>query len=104
MYDPVRHRVLLGTGKGGTPDQHSNTGEHPRERWRTIKSARGVTQCIENSGKGKTTETEDPLVSRKIKKDPDGQKELSGNMHPLSCAGMCCLCASPVLSNLILLY
>lgn len=68
MFAPVRHSVLLGTGKGGTPDQHSNTGEPPRERWHTIKSARGVTQCVENSGKGKTIETEDPSVSRKIKR------------------------------------
>lgn len=27
MHDLVGHRVLLGTRKGGTPDQHSNTDE-----------------------------------------------------------------------------
>lgn len=27
MYDLVRHRALLGTRKGGTPEQHNNTDE-----------------------------------------------------------------------------
>lgn len=91
MYDPVRHRVLLGTGKGGTPDQHSNTGEHPRERWHTIKSARGVTQCIENSGKGKATETEDPSVSRKIKKIQTARRR-SLEIRILSAVQACAVC------------
>lgn len=86
MYDLVRHRVLLGTGKGGTPDQHSSTDEPPRERWCVIKSARGVTQCVENSGKGKTIETEDPSVSRKIKK---GSRRPEGALWKYASSQLC---------------
>lgn len=68
LEKPFRWRadtgVLLGTGKEGTLEGHSDSGElqkHSAERRRcSLKSAWGVTH-IEHSGKSKTTETEKPI-------------------------------------------
>lgn len=99
MYDLVRHRALLGTRKGGTPEQHNNTDEPhslPRERWCVIMSTCGVTQCVEHSGKGKTIETEDPSVSRKIKK---GSRRPEGALWKYASSQLCGGCAVCVLAQ-----
>lgn len=96
--------VLPGPGKRGTPHGHSNADEPQKSssKGKMVHSeaACDVTRCrcIEHSGKSKTVETEDPSVSRKIKK---GTRRHSLETTIFSAVeGMCYLCVSPGLSKL----
>lgn len=73
-----------------------NLNSLPRERWCVIMSTCGVTQCVEHSGKGKTIETEDPSVSRKIKK---GSRRPEGALWKYASSQLCGGCAVCVLAQ-----